>query len=61
MAFSLQRSVTLYFGDQFSLLTNNYDIYVNKILICCLLTVSKVVVKFRYGIGLRDRKYGHAE
>ncbi len=33
----------------------------NKLLIFCLLTVSKVVVKFRYGGGLSDLKYGHAE
>ncbi len=26
----------------------NYDFSLNKFLICCLLIVSKVVVKFRY-------------
>ncbi len=34
------------------LLTINYDFSLNKLLICCLLIVSKVVVKFRYWIGL---------
>ncbi len=29
------------------LFTNNYDFYLNKLLICWLLIVSKVVVKFR--------------
>ncbi len=28
---------------------------------CCILIVSKVVVKFRYEVGLRDVQYGHAE
>ncbi len=32
----------------------------NKLLICCSLIVSKVVVKFRYRVGLRDLKYDHA-
>jgi len=27
----------------------------------CLLIASKVVVKFRYCVGLRDLEYGHAE
>jgi len=27
----------------------------------CLLIVSKVVVKFRYWVGLRDVEYGHAK
>ncbi len=33
-------------------LTINCDFYLNKLLICCLLIVSKVVVKLRYGVGL---------
>ncbi len=37
----------------------NYNLYLNKLLICCLLIVSKVVVTYR--VGLRDLKYGHAE
>ncbi len=32
--------------------TINYDFCLNKLLICCLLIVSKVVVKFRYRVGL---------
>ncbi len=44
-----------------TILTINYDFYLNKLLIFCLLIVSKVVVKFRYGVGLRDLKYGHTE
>ncbi len=48
--------VTLYFKVQFSLLTTIiYDFFLNKLLICCLLIVSKAVVKFR------DVEYGHAE
>ncbi len=46
--------VTLYFGDQFPLLINYYYLCLNKLLICSLLIVSSVVVKFRYGVGLRD-------
>ncbi len=37
-------------------LTINYGFCLNKLLICCLLIVREVVVKF----GLRDLKYGHA-
>ncbi len=45
--------VTLYFKVQFSLLkTINYEFCLNKLLICCLLIVIKVVVKFRYWVGL---------
>ncbi len=45
--------VTLHFEVQFSLLTNHYyDLCLNKLLICCLLIVSKVVVKFRSWVGL---------
>ncbi len=33
----------------------------NKLMICSLLIVSKVVVKYRYGVGLRDLEYGYAE
>ncbi len=36
--------------------TINYDFCLNKFPICCLLIVSKVVVKFMYCVG-----YGHAE
>ncbi len=32
--------------------TINYTFCINKLLICCLLMVSKVVVKFRYWVGL---------
>ncbi len=41
----------------------NYDFCLNKLIICCItnLFVSNTVVKFRYGVGLRDQKYGHAE
>ncbi len=39
--------VTLYFGDQFSLLT----ICLNKLLICCLLIADKAVVKFSYEVN----------
>ncbi len=35
----------------------NYDFCLNERLICCLLIVSKVVVKFE----IRDVEYGHAE
>ncbi len=42
-------------------ITINYDFCFNKLLICCLLVVSKVVVKFRYMLGLRDLEYGQAE
>ncbi len=37
------------------------EFYLSKLLIWCLLIVSKVVVNFRYGVGLRDLKYDHAE
>ncbi len=30
------------------ILTNNYDFCLHKLLICCLLIVSKIVGKFRY-------------
>ncbi len=33
----------------------------NKLLICCLLIVSKVVVKFMYLVGLGMLEYGHAK
>ncbi len=39
----------------------NYIFCLSKLLICCLLIVSKVVVKFRYGVELRDIKYDQAE
>ncbi len=52
--------VTLYIKVQFSLLTN-YNFCLNKLLICCLIIVSNVVVKFRYVVVLRDLKYGHVE
>ncbi len=32
--------------------TINYDFCLNKLLICCLLIVSKIVVKLRYWVGL---------
>ncbi len=34
------------------LVTINYDFPLNTFIICCLLIVSKVVVKFRYWVGL---------
>ncbi len=40
-------------------LTINYNRYLKKILVYCLLIDSKVVVTYR--VGLRDLKYGHAE
>ncbi len=50
---------TLYFKVQFLLLRNHYyDFCLNKLLICCLLIVSKVVVIGSIG---RDVEYGHAE
>ncbi len=45
--------------DQFSLITINYDF--NNLIITVFLIVSKVVVKFRYEVGIRDLKHGHAE
>ncbi len=49
-------SVILYFKVQFSinkpLTTIDSLINLNKLLIHCLLIVSKVVVKFRYWVGL---------
>ncbi len=42
--------VTLYNREH--LFTINYDFSLNKLLICCLLIVSKVVVKFRYWVWL---------
>ncbi len=42
-------------GSQFILRSNsNYEFCLNKLLICCLLIVSKTVVKFkcRYWVGL---------
>ncbi len=51
--------VTLYVKNQFSLLTMAFAF--NKLMICSLLIVSKVVVKYRYGVGLRDLEYGYAE
>ncbi len=47
----LKKWVTLEFGDQVSLLCS-----FNKLQICSILIVSKVVIKFRYG----DLNYGHA-
>ncbi len=47
-------------GNSYYQLTINCDFCLDKFLICCLLIVSKIVVKFRYGVGLRDLKYGHA-
>ncbi len=34
----------------------NYDFSLNKLLIFCLLIVSKVVVKFRYGVEIKGAK-----
>ncbi len=45
-----EMSVTLWNREH--LFTINYDFSLNKFLICCLLIFSKVVVKFRYGVGL---------
>ncbi len=42
-------------------ITINYDVCFNKLLICCLLVVSMLVVKFSYMVGLRDLEYGQAE
>ncbi len=56
----LMAQVTYFFGSHFSLGTN-YDFCLNKILICCLIIVSKVVVRFIYVVGLRNLKYGNAE
>jgi len=41
----------------------NCDFCFSKLLIYCILIVSElvVVVKFRYGVGLGDIDYGHAE
>ncbi len=39
-------------------------VFLDKLIIHCLLVVSKGVVvvdMFRYGAGLRDLEYGHAE
>ncbi len=41
------------------ILTINYNFYL-KLLTFYLLIVSKIV-KFRYGVVLKDLKYGHAE
>ncbi len=35
--------------------------FLNKLLICCLLILSKVFIKFRRGVGSRDLKYDNAE
>ncbi len=51
--------VTLYNREH--ILTINYDFSLNKILIGCLLTVSKVVVTVCLGVGLRDLKHSHAK
>ncbi len=37
--------------SHFSLGTSSH-FFLNKLLICCILIVSKVVVKFKYGVGL---------
>ncbi len=52
--------IRLYFKVQFSLLTNyiSCDFCLNKFK---LNKVRKVDVKFRYGLGLKDLKNGHAE
>ncbi len=34
----------------------NYDFSLNKLLLFCLLIVSKVVVKFRYGVEIKGAK-----
>ncbi len=50
-----------FFGGFFLTLQHiNYYFCLNKLLIC-LLTVTKVAVKFRYGVGLMDLKYGYME
>ncbi len=52
--------------SHFTLRSNSYyklsiNYSFDKLLIFCLVIVSKVVVKFRYGVVLRDLKYGHVE
>ncbi len=37
--------------------TINYDFCLNELLISCSLIISKVVFKFRCGVGLRDVEY----
>ncbi len=48
--------VTLCFKVQFSILTINYDFYLYKLLVCCLLIVSKVAVTFKFGVEIKGFK-----
>ncbi len=55
-----EKMVTLYFKVQFSLsLTINMAFYLNKLPLCCLLTVSKVVMNV-WG-QIEGSNYAHAE